>query len=87
MPLYEFKNEAYGLAVDVHLPVDQLQDEIVLRRVRVPQRVSTGLVREQTQAESVLKGYSKLEDAGKLGKSSFTPEEIKRAWEMPDTES
>jgi hypothetical protein len=62
-------------------------NEITLKRDRVPQRVHTPrIVQSAFQANRVLQGYRELEDAGKLRKSSFTPEQVKSAWAMPDNE-
>lgn len=85
MPLYEFRNKELGLSVDVVIPVDKLCDQIVLERVRVPERIATGLNREPTQAERVIKGYHKLEETGALKNSRYTPEQVKQAWAQPDT--
>jgi hypothetical protein len=60
---------------------------ITLNRERVPQRVNTPkIVQSDYQANRVMRGYRELEDAGKLRKSSFTPDQVKRAWAMPDNE-
>jgi len=60
---------------------------ITLQRERIPERFNTvKIVQSEHQAKRVLQGYRELEDAGKLRKSSFTPEQVKRAWAMPDNE-
>jgi hypothetical protein len=60
---------------------------LIFKRVRVPQRVTTPrIVQSEYQAGQVMKGYRALEDAGKLKNSGYTPEQVKRAWSMPDNE-
>jgi|GEM_PF-3527940 hypothetical protein len=92
MPIYEFENAEAGLTVDVYMAVTQLRDEIVqggvvLKRRRVPSRISTPRINQtEHQASEVLKGYRALEDAGKLGKSTYSAKKIKEAWAMPDNE-
>lgn len=91
MPIFEFTDGA-GFVTDIYLPLGKIVDEIEedgrkLKRVRVPSRISTPrIVQSEHQASQVLKGYRALEDAGKLPKSEFTPDQVKAAWEMPDNE-
>ena len=80
MPLYEFENQERGLTVEVHLPVAELVDTIMLTRRTVPRSVGTPLATPPSQERSVLAGYSALEDAGGLRGSRYTPEQIKAAW-------
>ena len=84
MPLYEFENAERGIAVEVHLPVAELVDTIMLTRRTVPRSVGTPLATPPSQERSVLAGYSALEDAGKLRGSRYTPEQIKAAWAADD---
>ena len=80
MPLYEFENQERGLTVEVHLPVAELVDTIMLTRRTVPRSVGTPLATPPSQERSVLAGYSALEDAGGLRGSRYTPQQIKDAW-------
>ena len=84
MPLYEFENQERGLTVEVHLPVSELVDTIVLTRRTVPRSVGTPLATPPSQERSVLAGYSALEDSGGLRGSRYTPEQIKAAWAADD---
>lgn len=89
MPLYEFVNEHHGLKVDLVFPVDDRPDEIVLRRNRVPSRVTVGVgAKPTTTGQELLNDYKKLEERGNLDQrpGRFTAEQVKEAALLPDVE-
>lgn len=90
MPLYEFKNEEHGVAVQILFAVADRPGEIILKRASVPSRITVGTgARPDTHSSRVLKGYRKLESAaGGLsaapGKSYLNANQIKAACALPD---
>jgi hypothetical protein len=83
MPLYDYE-DPNGRIVPRIVPVNERDNQPGLKRVQVPQRiiVLSGCFNPEAQtAGEIMSGYHKLEcRQGSRFHSSFTPEQIKRAW-------
>ena len=86
MPLYAYEDKDTGLTVELRRPVEDRDKPIVLRRAKtVPDKVSV-LVPGASEAgdfnkKMMREHHKKEEREGSRFNSSFTKDQIKKAWE------
>jgi hypothetical protein len=83
MPLYEYQNFKTGARFTAVVPVDKRDSLPGARRILSTPTVLTQRAANPatTDGRNILKSYHKLEQKhGSRFRSSYTPEQIKRAW-------
>lgn len=88
MPLYTYEDPETGVKLDLRRPVEDRNKPIILKRIQdIPDRVGVivpGATQEGSFNQRMIQShYQKEQVEGSRFKSSYTKEQIKKAWTTP----